>query len=88
MITAGVPSEPEPCIKYVTEEAEAIISNTDIEEEKKIATKNNVPLDCLWVIRAKEKWRVSIYDSNDIRILFTLNISNPFFFIVIHMKTV
>ncbi|XP_057325897.1 uncharacterized protein LOC130667966 [Microplitis mediator] len=56
----GVPPEPEPCIKYVTEEAEALINNTAIEEEKKIAIKNNVPLDCLWVIRAKEKWRMQL----------------------------
>ncbi|CAG5108312.1 Similar to NETO2: Neuropilin and tolloid-like protein 2 (Homo sapiens) [Cotesia congregata] len=56
----GVPAEPEPCIKYVTEQADAEINDTLIGEERKIAQKNNVPLDCLWIIRAKEKWRIQM----------------------------
>ncbi|XP_034950672.1 uncharacterized protein Neto [Chelonus insularis] len=56
----GVSPEPEPCIRNVTDEYEAIISSADVEEEKKIAEKNGMPLDCLWVVTVKEKWRMQL----------------------------
>lgn len=58
--TAGVPPEIEPCIVNVTGD-EAIISHNDVEDKKKVAEKEGIPLDCMWVIRVKEGWKVTYF---------------------------
>ncbi|XP_015118412.1 uncharacterized protein LOC107042055 [Diachasma alloeum] len=60
----GVPPEAEPCIKYVTHKYEAMINTTEIEEERAVAQKNALPLDCLWIVEAKPQWTMQLnFDS-------------------------
>ncbi|KAI4498570.1 hypothetical protein M0802_006276 [Mischocyttarus mexicanus] len=65
----GVPPETEPCIVNVTGD-EAIISHNDVEDKKKLAEKEGIPLDCMWVIRVKEGWKIQLAfpDSNHFKL--------------------
>ncbi|XP_043491364.1 uncharacterized protein LOC122517085 isoform X2 [Polistes fuscatus] len=65
----GVPPEIEPCIVNVTGD-EAIISHNDVEDKKKVAEKEGIPLDCMWVIRVKEGWKIQLTfpDSNHFKL--------------------
>ena len=56
----GVPPEQEPCIRYVYNQSEALVSSDDIKAEKKLAEENHVALDCLWVITAYPDMRVRL----------------------------
>ncbi|XP_063974553.1 uncharacterized protein LOC135161167 [Diachasmimorpha longicaudata] len=59
-----MPPEAEPCIKYVTHKYEALINSTEIEEERAVAQKNAVALDCLWIVEAKPQWTMQLnFDS-------------------------
>ncbi|XP_014478518.1 PREDICTED: uncharacterized protein LOC106746426 [Dinoponera quadriceps] len=59
----GVPPEPEPCIVNVTG-MQAIIQSKDVEERKNLADKEGVALDCMWVIRVQEGWKIQLtFDS-------------------------
>ncbi|XP_072766039.1 uncharacterized protein Neto [Anoplolepis gracilipes] len=56
----GVPPEPEPCIVNVTDTAEAIIHSNDVKDRKILAEKEGIALDCMWVIRVKEGWKIQL----------------------------
>ncbi|XP_020286110.1 uncharacterized protein LOC109855858 [Pseudomyrmex gracilis] len=55
----GVPPEPEPCIVNVTG-MQAIIHSDDVKDKKDLAEKEGMPLDCMWVIRVQEKWKIQL----------------------------
>lgn len=55
----GVPPEPEPCIVNVTG-AEAIIHSDDVKDRKILAEKEGLALDCMWIIRVKEGWKIQL----------------------------
>ncbi|XP_032672577.1 uncharacterized protein LOC116844734 isoform X2 [Odontomachus brunneus] len=55
----GVPPEPEPCIVNVTG-MQAIIHSNDVKDRKILAEKEGVALDCMWVIRVEEGWKIQL----------------------------
>ncbi|EFN85186.1 Neuropilin and tolloid-like protein 2 [Harpegnathos saltator] len=59
----GVPPEPEPCIVNVTG-MQAIIHSNDVKDRKTLAEKEGVALDCMWVIRVEDGWKIQLtFDS-------------------------
>lgn len=54
---AGVPPEPEDCVREVSG-VQAIISSEDVIDRKTLSEKEGIPLDCLWNITVKEGWKV------------------------------
>lgn len=57
VIEAGVPPEPEDCVRDVSG-VQAIISSEDVLDRKTLSEKEGIPLDCLWNITVKEGWKV------------------------------
>ncbi|XP_050461844.1 uncharacterized protein LOC126856899 [Cataglyphis hispanica] len=55
----GVPPEPEPCIVNVTG-PEAVIQSNDVKDRKDLAEKEGLPVDCMWIIRVKEGWKIQL----------------------------
>ncbi|XP_070160371.1 uncharacterized protein Neto [Polyergus mexicanus] len=55
----GVPPEPEPCIVNVTG-AQAIIQSSDVKDRMILAEKEGLPVDCMWIIRVKEGWKIQL----------------------------
>ncbi|KAL6434961.1 hypothetical protein ACFW04_005250 [Cataglyphis niger] len=55
----GVPPEPEPCIVNVTG-PQAIIQSNDVKDRKDLAEKEGLPVDCMWIIRVKEGWKIQL----------------------------
>lgn len=58
--TDGVPREPEPCTRNVTEMLEYEITSQDVEDRKKAAQKDGLPLDCIWEIVVKKGMRIQM----------------------------
>lgn len=67
-----MPPEPEPCIFNVTGTQEVITSaDPRVQSTRLQAEKEGLPLDCMWVIRVQDKWKVrhlTLCASIDIRI--------------------
>lgn len=53
-----MPPEPEPCIVNVTGASQAIIQSSDVKDRKILAEKEGLALDCMWIIKVKEGWKV------------------------------
>ncbi|XP_051168618.1 uncharacterized protein LOC127286283 [Leptopilina boulardi] len=58
--TDGVPREPEPCTRNVTEMLEYEITSQDVEDRKSAAQKDGLPLDCIWEIVVKKGMRIQL----------------------------
>nr|XP_033333828.1 uncharacterized protein LOC117224798 [Megalopta genalis] len=63
----GVPPDPEPCVRYV-DGMEAIINSDDVQDKKKIAEKEGIPLDCLWNITVNEGWKIQLTFSDPFKL--------------------
>ena len=72
---AGVPPEPEDCVREVSG-VQAIISSEDVIDRKTLSEKEGIPLDCLWNITVKEGWKVK-KKKNSI-IILSLSPRTPF----------
>lgn len=48
--------------RYELEDKEGWVNSTDILSEKMETNReHNMPLDCMWVIRAPENWKVNLH---------------------------
>lgn len=66
-IQAGVPPEPEDCVREVSG-VQAIISSEDVIDRKTLSEKEGIPLDCLWNITVKEGWKIQLTFSDPFKL--------------------
>ncbi|XP_061930091.1 uncharacterized protein LOC107996135 isoform X2 [Apis cerana] len=66
-IQAGVPPEPEDCVRDVSG-VQAIISSEDVVDRKTLSEKEGIPLDCLWNITVKEGWKIQLTFSDPFKL--------------------
>ncbi|XP_061930093.1 uncharacterized protein LOC107996135 isoform X4 [Apis cerana] len=64
---AGVPPEPEDCVRDVSG-VQAIISSEDVVDRKTLSEKEGIPLDCLWNITVKEGWKIQLTFSDPFKL--------------------